>query len=204
MPQPRAGGGRPRDDLQPLLDQELSRLPDKYRAADRPVRPGGQDPPGGGPPARLRRRDGGQPAGPGPGDAARAACPPRRGVSAGALAAVLSPEGAAAGVPASLVDSTIKAAGLCAAGQAAAGRGFRPGRRPDGRSAESHVADQAQDHRGRAPRRRDGGPGCGGPDGPDASLGTSGGPGRPAGPAGGLAPGEASGRRPRPGRQGRR
>ena len=107
-------------DLQPLLDQELSRLPDKYRAVivlcdlegrtrkevARQLRL-----PEGTVAARLAR--------------ARAMLAKRlahRGVtlSAGALAAVLSQHVASASVSNSLVSSTIQAATLVAVGQTAA------------------------------------------------------------------------------------
>ena len=79
------------DDLQPLLDEELSRLPDNYRVRHRPVRPGGQDPQGSGPATRRARRDGGEAAGEGEGDAGEAARPAGcrlvgRGAGGGAVA----------------------------------------------------------------------------------------------------------------------
>ena len=87
----------------------------------RPVRSGGQDPQGSGSATRLSRRDGGGPAGDGQGRCWRSGwlgtgCR----LSGGALAAVLSQQAASAGVPTSVVSSTIKAASLVAAGQAAA------------------------------------------------------------------------------------
>jgi RNA polymerase sigma factor (sigma-70 family) len=108
------------DDLQPLLDEELSRLPDKYRAVialcdlqgktrkevARQLRV-----PEGTVASRLA--------------AARALLARRLArhglpVSGAALAAVLSQQAAAAGVPAAVASATIKAASLYAAGQAAA------------------------------------------------------------------------------------
>jgi RNA polymerase sigma factor (sigma-70 family) len=106
-------------DLQPLLDEELSRLPDHYRTvlvlsdlqgktrkevAAQLGRPEGTVA------SRLVR--------------ARSMLAKRltqRGValSGGALAAVLSQSTGSAGVPAAVVSSTIKAASLCAAGRAA-------------------------------------------------------------------------------------
>jgi RNA polymerase sigma factor (sigma-70 family) len=107
------------DGLRPLLDQELGRLPDKYRAlivlcdlegktrkeAARHCRL-----PEGTVASRLA--------------AARALLARRLArsglaVSGAALAAVLSQQAASAGVPASVASSTIKAASLFAAGQAA-------------------------------------------------------------------------------------
>ena len=105
-------------DLQPLLDEELSRLPDNYRAVivlcdlegrTRKEVAAQLGCPEGTVASRLVR--------------ARAMLAKRltqRGValSGGALAAVLSKNAASAGVPASVVMSTIKAASLFAAGQA--------------------------------------------------------------------------------------
>jgi RNA polymerase sigma factor (sigma-70 family) len=119
MPEPAAEQDLGRD-LRPLLDQELSRLPDKYRSVvvlcDLEGRP--------------RKEAAGQlgcPEGTVAGRLARARAMlarrlARRGValSVGALAAALSRE-AAAGVPASAVSTTIRAATLLAAGQAVAG-----------------------------------------------------------------------------------
>src|SRR6202011_608532 len=102
----------------PLLDQELSRLPDRYRAVIVLCDLEGKTRkevatqlgcPEGTVASRLVR--------------ARSMLAKRltqRGValSGGALAAVLSKNAASAGVPASVVMSTIKAANLFAAGQA--------------------------------------------------------------------------------------
>jgi RNA polymerase sigma factor (sigma-70 family) len=107
-------------DLQPLLDEELSRLPDKYRGVivlcdlegkTRKEVAGQLGCPEGTVASRLGR--------------ARimlARRLSRRGVamSGGALAAVLAQQAASAAVPNSVVDSTIKAASLLAAGKAAA------------------------------------------------------------------------------------
>jgi RNA polymerase sigma factor (sigma-70 family) len=107
-------------DLQPLLDEELSRLPDHYRAVivlcdlegkTRKEVAAQLGCPEGTVASRLVR--------------ARSMLARRltqRGValSGGVLAAALSRNVASAGVPASVVSSTIKAANLCAAGQAAA------------------------------------------------------------------------------------
>jgi RNA polymerase sigma factor (sigma-70 family) len=107
------------DDLLPLLDQELSRLPDRYRVAivlcdlegksyKEAARHLGC--PEGTLAARLTR-----------GRALLAKRLARRGVvvSAAALATALAQNAASAGVPPAVVSSTIKAATLCAAGQAA-------------------------------------------------------------------------------------
>jgi hypothetical protein len=107
-------------DLQPLLDQELSCLPDKYRVAivlcdlegktrkqaARQLRL-----PEGTVAARLAR-----------GRVMLAKRLSRRGlgISAGALAVVLFQNGASAGVPASVVSGTLQAASLVAAGHAVA------------------------------------------------------------------------------------
>ncbi len=108
-------------DWQPLLDQELSRLPDKYRE---PVVLCDLE----GMTRREAARQLGIPEGTLSGWlttahrrlAQRLA---RHGftVSAGSLAAVLSQSAASAGVPAPLAVSTVKCAALLAAGQAAAG-----------------------------------------------------------------------------------
>jgi RNA polymerase sigma-70 factor (ECF subfamily) len=114
---PEQDGGR---DLLPLLDQELSRLPDKYRSAivlcdlegksyKEAARQLGC--PEGTLSARLAR-----------GRVMLAKRLSRHGlaVSGGILAMMLSKSAASAGVPASVVSSTIQAASLFAAGQAAA------------------------------------------------------------------------------------
>jgi RNA polymerase sigma factor (sigma-70 family) len=121
MPEPAA---RPEPDLwhdvEPLLDQELSRLPDKYRVAVVLCDLGGKTRkevsrqlriPEGTLSSRLTT--------------ARAMLTKRlarRGVAlpVAALAAVLSPKASSAGVPTWLVSCTIKAATLAAAGQTAA------------------------------------------------------------------------------------
>jgi RNA polymerase sigma factor (sigma-70 family) len=105
-------------DLQPLLDEELSRLPDHYRTVivlsdlegrTRKEIAAQLGCPEGTVASRLVR--------------ARSMLAKRltqRGIalSGGALAVVLSQSTGSAGVPAAVVSSTIKAASLCAAGQA--------------------------------------------------------------------------------------
>jgi RNA polymerase sigma factor (sigma-70 family) len=119
IPEPTVAERGGADDLLPLLDQELGRLPDKYRSAivlcdlegksyKEAARQLGC--PEGTLSARLAR-----------GRTMLAKRLARHGlaVTGGTLTTVLS-ESASAGVPASVVSSTIKAASVFAAGQAAA------------------------------------------------------------------------------------
>jgi RNA polymerase sigma factor (sigma-70 family) len=120
MPEPAAADHNIWHDLQPLLDQELGCLPDKYRV---PVVMCDLE-------GKTRKEAAQQlscPEGTVAGRLARARTMlakrlARRGVvlSAGGLAAELSQHATAAGVPPALVVSTIKAATLFAAGPAAA------------------------------------------------------------------------------------
>jgi RNA polymerase sigma factor (sigma-70 family) len=107
-------------DLQPVLDQELSRLPAKYRSVIVLCELEGKT-------RKEAAQELGVPDGTVGGWLARARAMlakklAQRGVtlSGAALAAVLSQNAASAGVPTSVVSSTIKAATLFAAGQAAA------------------------------------------------------------------------------------
>lgn len=119
MPEPEAAPADERHDLQPLLDQELSRLPDKYRI---PIVLCDLE-------GKTRKQAAGQlgcPEGTVAGRLARARVLlakrlARHGLafSGGAFAAVLAPAAASASVPPAVLSSTIQAATLFAAGQAA-------------------------------------------------------------------------------------
>jgi RNA polymerase sigma factor (sigma-70 family) len=120
MPEPAVAEQDRWDDLLPLLDQELGRLPDNCRAVLVLCELEGKT-------RREAARQLGLPEGTvasrlARGRAMLAKRLARRGVvlSAGALAAVLSQQAASAVVPTSVVSSTIKAVCLLAAGQAAA------------------------------------------------------------------------------------
>jgi len=120
MPEPEVVQHDPWHDLQPLLDQELSRLPDKYRSVIVLCDLEGKT-------RKEAAEHFGCPEGTVAGRLARARAMlakrlARHGlaVSSGALATMLSQEVASADVPTSMVSSTIKAASLLAAGQAAA------------------------------------------------------------------------------------
>jgi len=120
MPEPAAVAQDLWCDLQPLLDEELSHLPDKYRSVIVLCNLEGKT-------RKEAVRQLGVPEGTVAGWLARARTMlakrlAQRGVtlSGGSLAMVLSQKVASAGVPTSVVSSTIKAASLFAAGQAAA------------------------------------------------------------------------------------
>ncbi len=107
-------------ELRPVIDEELNRLPEKYRAG-RPVRSAGPDPQAGGAAARLSGRHRVGPAGAARGMLAKRLA--RRGLalSATAWASSLSQGAASAAVRVPLVQSTITAATRVAAGHATAG-----------------------------------------------------------------------------------
>jgi RNA polymerase sigma factor (sigma-70 family) len=119
MPEPAVAEPDLWRDLQPLLDQELSRLPDKYRAVIVLCDLEGKT-------RKEAARQLGVPEGTVASRMATARTMLARrlarhglAVSGGALATVASEQVATASVPSSVVSSTIKAASLFAAGQAA-------------------------------------------------------------------------------------
>jgi RNA polymerase sigma factor (sigma-70 family) len=119
MPEPAAAEPAHWDELLPMLDEELSRLPDNYRAVVVLCDLEGKT-------RTEAARQLGVPEGTVGGWVARARVMlaerlTRRGVtlSGGALAAILSQHVASAGVPASVVSNAITVASLFAAGQAA-------------------------------------------------------------------------------------
>jgi RNA polymerase sigma factor (sigma-70 family) len=119
MPEPAVADRDPWPDLQPLLDQEINRLPDRYRRVIILCDLEGNT-------RKEAAAKLGCPEGTVAGWLARARTMlakrlTQRGIalSGGALAAVLAQAAASARVPASVVSATIRATGLCAAGNAA-------------------------------------------------------------------------------------
>jgi RNA polymerase sigma factor (sigma-70 family) len=119
MPEPGVAGQEPGHDLLPLLDQELARLPDKYRVAIVLCDLEGKT-------RKEAARQLGCPEGTLAARLARGRVRLARGlarqglvVPGGAVAAVLSPSAASARVPPAVVSATIKAASAFAAGPAA-------------------------------------------------------------------------------------
>jgi RNA polymerase sigma factor (sigma-70 family) len=126
MPEPKAVPQDPSNDLRLLIDQELSRLPDKYRAPIVLCDLEGKT-------RQEAARQLGCPVGTVAGRLARARVMlarrlARHGLvmSGGMLAGVLSSSGASACVPASVVASTIRVSALVGAGSAAAATGLIP------------------------------------------------------------------------------
>jgi hypothetical protein len=121
MPEPAVAAPDFWDDARPLLDQELTRLPDAYRVVVVLCDLEGKT-------RKEAARQLGLPEGTVASRLARARTMLAKrlarqglGMSGGGLAAVLSQKAASASIPASVVSSTIKAASLLAAGQAAVG-----------------------------------------------------------------------------------
>jgi RNA polymerase sigma factor (sigma-70 family) len=120
MPEPAVAEQNLWGDLLPLLDEELRRLPDKYRIAIVLCDLGGKTRKEAA--RQLRVPEGTLAAQVARGRVmlAKRLARHRLAVSGGALGAMLAQNGASAGVPASVVSRTIKAACLFAAGQAVA------------------------------------------------------------------------------------
>ena len=107
--------------LQELLDQELQTLPDRYRRCHCSLRSGGPHHRGRRQGVKLPARDFESPACTRACHAGQTVDPSGADTGTGAVAAALAQNLALASVPLPLVTSTVKAAGLVAAGQAAAG-----------------------------------------------------------------------------------
>ena len=138
----------------PELHEEVDRLPEKYREADRALLPGGPDHRGGGPAARLCPGHDHVAAVTRAGPAAAAAHPPRTGAGFGLLTAGLSADAAKAAVPAALAHSVVQSAMSIAAGTTATGGVSGDCRRPHRRGAEDVGFSRLRGTRGGRPGDR--------------------------------------------------
>ena len=150
MPEPAPAGEDRWADLLPLLDRELSRLPDKYRAVIVLCDLEGKTRTEVAGLTRPSRGDGGEPAGEGEGDAGY---PPRqaRPCAVRRCAGVAPVAGRGVGVPAGPAGGLVREGGLPGGGGGGGG-GFdsRPGGRSDRGGGEGYADEQSPEGGGRA------------------------------------------------------